>query len=258
MRALVLSGGGSHGAWQAGAVRALSEKYDYDVVIGTSVGAINAAGYCSIGSKQTYHLWEKIKKTSDIMKLNLTLPWKTTGLFNFEPLIEFLRSSLLLKPVSKDCYVVMMSLKTKEVEYIKLGQNIDDNLDYLAASCALAGINIPYRDMLDGGHRETTAIKFALNELKADEVHVVKTSPLVKPESKWSQSKWFPLISILLRTLEAMIDEIDKNDTEFYLNRVRIFCPKNELQYSSIQYNHEDLIKALDLGYNEIKMELIK
>jgi predicted acylesterase/phospholipase RssA len=258
MRVLVLSGGGSHGAWQAGAVRALAESYSYDAVVGTSVGAINAAGYCSIGSEGTYHLWKKIKKTSDIMRFNFTWPWKFTGLFHFKPLIDLISQSLFIRPIQKDCYAVVMSLETKNVEYIKLDQDLDKNLESLAGSCALSGINTPYNGKIDGGHREASAVKFALDELKATEVHLVKTSPLVKQESKWEKSKYFPLISILLRTLEAMIDEIDKNDTEFYLNRVRVFCPKKELWFDSIKYNHEDLIKALDLGYNEIKMELIK
>jgi NTE family protein len=42
-RALVLSGGGARGAYEAGVVTALFEREDFDIVCGTSIGAINAA-----------------------------------------------------------------------------------------------------------------------------------------------------------------------------------------------------------------------
>ena len=43
-RALVLSGGGTKGIYQAGAIEALKDLglYDFDMIIGTSVGALNA------------------------------------------------------------------------------------------------------------------------------------------------------------------------------------------------------------------------
>ncbi|MBP3941474.1 MAG: patatin-like phospholipase family protein, partial [Christensenellaceae bacterium] len=43
-KAVVLSGGGARGAYQAGAWKALRElDYQFDIVTGTSVGALNAA-----------------------------------------------------------------------------------------------------------------------------------------------------------------------------------------------------------------------
>jgi predicted acylesterase/phospholipase RssA len=43
VKALVLSGGGAHGAYEAGVVKALLQKTSYDVICGVSIGAINAA-----------------------------------------------------------------------------------------------------------------------------------------------------------------------------------------------------------------------
>lgn len=41
---LALQGGGDHGAWEVGALRALNRNYPggYDVLSGVSIGAINA------------------------------------------------------------------------------------------------------------------------------------------------------------------------------------------------------------------------
>ena len=43
VRALVLSGGGAKGAYEAGAITSLCQKQPFDIVVGTSVGAINGA-----------------------------------------------------------------------------------------------------------------------------------------------------------------------------------------------------------------------
>jgi len=41
MKALILSGGGARGAYEAGAVRTLLEHERFDIICGTSIGAIN-------------------------------------------------------------------------------------------------------------------------------------------------------------------------------------------------------------------------
>jgi predicted acylesterase/phospholipase RssA len=43
MKALVLSGGGAHGAYEAGVAKALLMREQYDLICGVSIGAINAA-----------------------------------------------------------------------------------------------------------------------------------------------------------------------------------------------------------------------
>src|SRR5437667_282201 len=45
--ALVLSGGGMFGAWQAGAWKALASRFQPDLVVGASVGSLN--GYAIAG-----------------------------------------------------------------------------------------------------------------------------------------------------------------------------------------------------------------
>src|SRR5207248_11014321 len=43
MKALVLSGGGARGAYEAGVAKALTEREHFDMVCGVSIGGINAA-----------------------------------------------------------------------------------------------------------------------------------------------------------------------------------------------------------------------
>ena len=78
--AFVLGGGGSRGAMQAGALRALVESgYQPDLVCGTSIGAINGAlmavhGFTSEGVQKLEQVW-KATVDQDLLPTNL---WRET------------------------------------------------------------------------------------------------------------------------------------------------------------------------------------
>jgi NTE family protein len=57
VRALVLSGGGARGAYEAGVASVLLEREQFDVVCGTSIGAINAALAAQGGAPLLRELW---------------------------------------------------------------------------------------------------------------------------------------------------------------------------------------------------------
>ena len=61
MRAVVLSGGGSKGAYQIGVWKALRKlKIKYEIVTGTSVGALNGAIMVQNNYYKAYNLWSNI------------------------------------------------------------------------------------------------------------------------------------------------------------------------------------------------------
>ena len=60
-RALCLQGGGAKGAFQAGALKALTERgYKYDCAVGASVGALNAAMYALGKTDELFDLWKEL------------------------------------------------------------------------------------------------------------------------------------------------------------------------------------------------------
>jgi CRP/FNR family transcriptional regulator, cyclic AMP receptor protein len=59
-RALVLSGGGARGAYEAGVVTALCEREAFDIVSGTSIGAINAALTAQGATDRLRALWRSV------------------------------------------------------------------------------------------------------------------------------------------------------------------------------------------------------
>ena len=59
--ALVLAGGGSLGSYQVGAIEALEELgYSFDIVTGTSIGALNGTFVCNHQTNRLRELWENI------------------------------------------------------------------------------------------------------------------------------------------------------------------------------------------------------
>lgn len=67
--ALVLEGGGAKGAYQIGAVKALYERgYNFNAIVGTSIGAINAAFLCQGDIDKIETLWKTLS-FSDIVDI---------------------------------------------------------------------------------------------------------------------------------------------------------------------------------------------
>lgn len=71
--ALVLSGGGALGAYEVGAIKALEEiGYRFDIVTGTSIGAINGAFVCSDMMDKATKLWLDIT-ANKVMKNGISI-----------------------------------------------------------------------------------------------------------------------------------------------------------------------------------------
>src|SRR5271157_3368910 len=110
-RALVLSGGGSAGSWQAGAIKYLVEDLDlqYDIFTGVSVGALNASWLAQYakpdqkaGYQALYDLWYNIQDST--VKKNWC-PWNvlkglwTDSIYNSQPLIDLIHKQVSLDKI---------------------------------------------------------------------------------------------------------------------------------------------------------------
>jgi predicted acylesterase/phospholipase RssA len=66
MKALILSGGGARGAYEAGAALALLQHERFDIICGTSIGAINGAFIAQDDAEQLERLWRSIASSKVI------------------------------------------------------------------------------------------------------------------------------------------------------------------------------------------------
>ncbi len=169
MRALVLSGGGLFGAWQAGAWAALAPVFQPDLIVGASVGSLN--GYaiaCGATPQDLRELWLR-EDVASLHRLEASLRILTNGR---RPQVDYavVATDLLrLKP---------RIFRGSEVMW-----------RHLAASCAvplvLPQVRIDGRYYSDGGLLNPLPV-YAAVELGATEIVALQALPeipsrLLKP-----------------------------------------------------------------------------
>jgi predicted acylesterase/phospholipase RssA len=135
MLALVLSGGGLFGAWQAGAWSALAERVRPDLIVGASVGSLN--GYLIAGGASP----------DDLRAL-----WLDPGFGKFRDLQPNIRSMMARFPLRTSFAITVTDLLRLKP---RIFRDAEITWRHLAASCALPGvlpqIRIGGRLYSDGG-----------------------------------------------------------------------------------------------------------
>lgn len=149
--ALVLSAGGMFGAYQAGAWRELSGCFRPDVVIGTSVGALNAwaiAGGCP--PDELIRQWTSPASGAFLQFRMPLLPWR--GFFDYDSFSHHIQELYSAFRPRIPCGVVMTDLLRLRP---RLVQSEDIRWEHLAAACAIpAGVRpvrVDGRPYVDGG-----------------------------------------------------------------------------------------------------------
>lgn len=196
MRAIVLSGGGSKGAYQIGVWAALRKlNIHYDIVTGTSVGALNAAlmtqktfykglyFWHNLNSKMIFN--EELKEDYHTKegKKNI-LKWYAKGILNggidvkgLEKTIQHVIDPKKIFKSNVDMGIVTFNMKTLKPKIMKKKDLNEQNLcDYLlaSASCfpAFKMKKIEEENYIDGGIYDNLPINLAL-DLGATEIIAV-------------------------------------------------------------------------------------
>jgi predicted acylesterase/phospholipase RssA len=133
--ALVLSGGGMFGAWQAGAWRVLEPVFRPDLVVGASVGSLNGYAIASCWSAGDLCAW-----------------WQRPGVAAFKSLPETIRALMAARPLDIEYAAVLVDLLRVKPRTV-CGPEV--TAQHLYASCAVPGAVLPKRVdgrwYLDGG-----------------------------------------------------------------------------------------------------------
>ena len=222
--AIVLSGGGAKGAFQVGVLDALiqEKKVNFDIAVGTSTGAIQAAAVAQNDIPRLIQFWTSITKPDDIYrKRSGTLLAILTGqpsLYTTGPLRTLLRQSVddaKIKATGKRLRIGIVNLTTGEFRLV--GENASNLADWVYASCAMPFVFPPQdsRDALghdeqwvDGGVRDVTPLDAALNE-RPRAVLVIRASAPAAPKVP---KKYGDLVAIGLRAVDILQNEVSTND----------------------------------------------
>ncbi len=187
-RALVLSGGGARGAYQAGVLRYLEEiHWKPDIICGTSVGAINA---CAIGSgmnsSRLSELWLRLNQ-KNIMRYSIWNMLKGFFRRKYYPLVEtyplkkFIHENMDFTALNESKTKVIISAVNILTSELKFFENPGLRIEHILASSAIPMIfpwqMIDGEPYWDGGVMANTPILPALTH-EASEIVVVLLSPV--------------------------------------------------------------------------------
>jgi NTE family protein len=192
--AFVLSGGGSLGAVQVGMLRALFESgCRPDLLVGTSVGAVNAAWVAgrpdADGLQELNDIWMGLRR-GDVFPLDpLASARGLLGRSNYFIANDNLRAVLerhiqyrRLEEADLPVHVVATELKSGRATILGSGPAVPA----LLASCAIPGVFPPVtigrREYVDGGVANHTPVTVAI-ELGATKIYVLPVGyPWLKTE----------------------------------------------------------------------------
>lgn len=239
-RALVISGGGSKGAFAVGVIDYLVRtcKLKFDLVAGTSTGGIIAPLVVTNDVQDLVDIYSNMR-TKDVMAAKrATRALKSTSLYSVGP-----GKSMITRWITPDrsaeilgseiqMFITGVPLQTRRLTYFQTGppgkKPADSDLvpiidrsmliQALLATSAVpgvlpvarvpAGVREPHRQFVDGGVREIAPLDVAITN-GATEVYAILLRPAApKPEAAAYRS----LVNVLGRTLEILTDEIMYND----------------------------------------------
>jgi len=182
--AFVLSGGGSLGAIQVGMLKGLLEEgIRPDFLVGTSVGAVNAAWIAgrpeADGAAQLSAIWAGIRR-QDIFPISPLCSARgilghTNHVISNDNLKGVLQSHLLyerLEEAAIPVHVIVTDLKSGEAVTLSSGPAIPALLASTAIPGVFPPVTIGKREFVDGGVANHTPVTAAI-ELGATEIYVL-------------------------------------------------------------------------------------
>lgn len=233
MKALVLSGGGAKGAWQAGVLYTLTnrEQARYHIVSGTSVGALNGAFFAQYArgderaaAADLAAMWLRLRGSRSIYRkwyggllgrLPAALPRWLGGrlsMYSTAPLRRLVRENLSPRRVAESGRM----LRVGAVDLITGARRVwsesagtalwDAVLASSSFPVAFEPVQIDGGLYTDDGVREVTPVEAAI-QAGADSIDVLICSPEGRVPRRPKTG-----IDAALRCLDAAVDEIEKWD----------------------------------------------
>ena len=266
---LVLTGGGTKGAFQVGVWRAIKElNIKIEAIAGTSIGALNGALFLQDDMAKVEHIYENItinnvlelkkkinaeKNIFNISNLaNLTIDYLGQRGLGNRPLKELMEENLDIDKIYNsdiDFGLVTYSLNTRTPEKLfKKDIPKDKMIDYLLASACFPVFKaqkIGENEYFDGGLYDNTPINLLIergckNIIVADITGIGFNR---KIEEKDVYIKVISPSEFLGGTFDFNKDMIRRNIKLGYLDAMRAF---NEFQGHTYYFKNEEFIKLLE------------
>jgi NTE family protein len=251
--AFVLSGGGSLGALQVGMLQALFDAgIRPDMVVGTSVGAVNAAWVGAwpdpAGINKLADIWRDLKR-DDIFPLGWTaamgLLGRGTHIISNHGLRTVIEKNLPYERIENavvPLHIVTTDLRSGKAVVLSSGEAVPA----LLASCAIPGVFPPVtvgrRELVDGGVANHTPIAAAI-ERGARQIYVL---PIGYP---WLHEKPTNALGMALQALARLVEQRLEQEIAMYERCAEILTvPAMEpLAVSPADFSHTG--ELIERGY---------
>lgn len=241
---MVLSGGGARGAFQVGVLDVFCKQgYEFDMVSGVSVGALNGAMIATRQFTELQQLWRTIRK-EDILrsrslgeviqqfvlyKIGIADPPR--GLNNLTPLKRLLSNHLFGKEIQIPFHFGFVPLESGHYVNATIrreGHRIDeDDILRILASSAIPfqfdPVDFYDQTLVDGGIRHISPIAQVL-PYNPDEIVVIPTKPL---DGRQEEAEVDDILQIGQRAIDVMLDEIFIEDIQRFVQINRLVGQAN-------------------------------
>jgi predicted patatin/cPLA2 family phospholipase len=288
-KALVISGGGSKGAFAGGVAKYLihDKKQDYDVIVGTSTGSLMVIHLALKKLDELQKIYSNIKQRS-IFSNNPFFIKKVHGvkvigikhintLWNFingrktfgesKNLRKFIRKNITkddflnVKNSDKEVIVTVSNLTENRVEYKSINDHdYEDYCDWIWGSCNY----VPFMSLLiknnceyaDGGFGDLVPIKEAIKK-GATEIDVIILETETEHLSRMPSKNPF---SLLMNVFEFMLDQIEQQNVvigkleAIHKNvKLNIYYTPTVLTTNSLIFDKKLMSKWWKMGYEYAK-----
>ena len=183
--AFVLSGGGSLGAVQVGMLAALETRgFRPDLLVGTSVGALNAAyvganGYDATAIDRLAAIWRKLRRAEvfpiDPLRQTMAAAGRRRSLCSRRPLRRLVESNLSITDLEAariPLHIVTTDVMSGEEVLLSSGDAVSAVLASAAIPAVFAPVERDGRVLMDGGVANNAGVSHAI-ALGADQVVVL-------------------------------------------------------------------------------------
>lgn len=272
-RALVLSGGGGRGAYECGVYKYLEERgWEPDILVGTSIGAVNAAAIaCGRSATELEAAWLETR-TQDIQRFWRLKPWRS--IYDTTPWRQTLDRYIDFDALAQTEKRVLIASTELETGQLRIFDNREVTLtpDHILASSSIPLVypwtKVEGRHYWDGAVMANTPLSGAI-DAGADEIIVVLLSPIGERHMEPPRWPWHALTVVLdlalsatyendLKQLEAVNQLVAARlDDKHRRVECQVVAPSEETDLLRIIRYEPDVSRdLLELGYQDAQREL--
>lgn len=250
MTGLVLSGGGTAGAYQAGVLYGLFDRgLEVDHIYGVSIGSINSAILSFQGYKALYHYWCEQRWTAfDFFRPTFTGWFLRGGFCSMKPMSRNI-DEIFEGKLSTPFTVASVHLETNSIVNICSETATREELKRgILASAALPMICEPVDNRVDGAVKDNANVKYALTQ-GHDEIVVVSCNPMeVQPIQAKERLSVFDVGKRAI--YEMMLTEYFREDLSDCPDvDVRVYSPMEKQRI--LNFRSSNLRKQFELGFED-------